>query len=60
MCLYTFGVCLCRFQPWVHLHGVMWQKWWLEQNSDWQQLVKQWPSPMGGNAGVQGQDPNVQ
>jgi hypothetical protein len=31
----------------------MWQKWWLEQNSDWQQLVKQWPSPMSGNAGVQ-------
>lgn len=41
-----------RFQPWVHLHGVMLDKWWLEQNAEWQQLVKKWPSPMGGNAGV--------
>lgn len=41
-----------RFQPWVHLHGVMLDKWWLDQNTEWQQLVKQWPSPMGGNAGV--------
>lgn len=39
-----------KFQPWVHLHGVMLDKWWLEQNAEWQQLVKKWPSPMGGNA----------
>jgi hypothetical protein len=36
----------------MHLHGVMLDKWWLEQNAEWQQLVKKWPSPMGGNAGV--------
>ena len=48
------GVCACgacRFTPWVHLHGVMWSKWWLERNPEWQQLSKKWTPPMGGNAG---------
>lgn len=44
----------CRFTPWVHLHGVMWSKWWLERNPEWQQLSKKWTPPMGGNAGGQG------
>lgn len=44
----------CSFTPWVHLHGVMWRKWWLESNPDWQQLAKQWNTPMGGNAGKLG------
>jgi hypothetical protein len=41
----------CSFTPWVHLHGVMLSKWWLESNPQWQQLVKQWPTPLGGSAG---------
>lgn len=41
----------CSFTPWVHLHGVMLQKWWLESNPQWQQLVKQWSTPLGGSAG---------